>query len=157
MTRTYTNTARAVADLPAGEIVASVEVAASPERVFRALASQDVVHWWVRPGVFDTREWIADVHVGGCWRASGLGKRGLYVLEGEFLEVDSPRRLAHSWHGAGIPGAATTVTYVVEPTETGSRVTLRHSGFAVPEVCANTAAGWETSFERLAEYLKETP
>ena len=53
-------TARAVADLAEGEILASVEVAAAPERVFRALASQDIVNWWVRPSVFDTREWAGD-------------------------------------------------------------------------------------------------
>jgi hypothetical protein len=40
-----------------------------------------------------------------------------------------------------------------------TRITLRHSGFAAPEVCTNTCIGWETSFERLAEILatKRTP
>jgi uncharacterized protein YndB with AHSA1/START domain len=48
--------ARAVADLAEGRILASVEIAAPPERVFRALTSRDVIDWWVRPGVFDTKE-----------------------------------------------------------------------------------------------------
>ncbi len=48
--------ARAVADVAAGEIVASVEIAVAPERVFHALASKEIVEWWVRLGVFDTRE-----------------------------------------------------------------------------------------------------
>jgi uncharacterized protein YndB with AHSA1/START domain len=148
--------ARAIADVGAGNLLASVDVFASPERVFRALASNEVIRWWVRPGVFDTREWSGDVRVGGRWRASGVGKRGPYVLEGEFLEVDEPRELSHTWHGAGIPGSPTTVTCVLEGIEAGTRITLRHSGFTVPEVCTNTAIGWETSFERLAELLNET-
>ena len=62
--------ARAVADLAEGLILASVEVAAPPERVFRAVASKEITEWWVRPGVFDTREWSGDVRAGGRWRAA---------------------------------------------------------------------------------------
>jgi uncharacterized protein YndB with AHSA1/START domain len=147
--------ARALADLAKGLIVASIEIAAPPERVFQALASKEVCAWWVRPGVFDTREWTGDVRVGGRWRASGIGHGRPYVIEGEFLEVDPPRKLVHTWHGVGAPGAPTTVTYLLEPVDGGTRVTLRHSGFVAPEACTNTCIGWETSFERLAEILVE--
>ncbi len=63
-------TARAAADLSEGLVLATVEVKAPPERVFRALASEEVTRWWVRPGVFDTRRWSGDVRRGGRWRAS---------------------------------------------------------------------------------------
>jgi len=63
-----------MADFAQGSILATVEIAASPERVFQALASEEIVEWWVRPGVFDTREWSGDVRVGGRWRASGLAR-----------------------------------------------------------------------------------
>ncbi len=145
--------ARAVADLAAGEILASVEVTAPPSRVFQAIASGEITKWWVRGGVFDTREWAGEPRVGGAWRASGVGGGRPYVLEGEFLEVDSPRRLVHTWRAAGSPQAPTTVSYVLEPIEGRTRLTLRHSGFTSREVCANTCIGWETSFERLAEIL----
>ncbi len=56
MTTIKQSRARAVADLAEGEILASVEIAAPPERVFRALASKEIVDWWVRPGVFNTTE-----------------------------------------------------------------------------------------------------
>ena len=62
--------ARAVADVIDGLIVASVEIARTPERVFQALSSREVVDWWVNPGVFDTREWSGDVRVGGPLRRS---------------------------------------------------------------------------------------
>jgi uncharacterized protein YndB with AHSA1/START domain len=145
--------ARAVADLAEGLILASVAVAAPPERVFRALASKEVVDWWVRPGVFDTREWAGDVGVGGRWRASGIGRSRPYVLEGQFVEVEPPRRLAHTWHAVGAPGALTTVTYLLDAVHNGTRITLRHSGFVSREACDNTAIGWETSLERLADFL----
>jgi uncharacterized protein YndB with AHSA1/START domain len=93
------------------------------------------------------------VRIGGRWRASGIGRGRPYVLDGEFVEVEPPRRLAHTWHAAGTPGAPTTVTYLLEPLDGGTRVTLRHSGFASRDVCDNTALGWETSLERLAQLL----
>jgi uncharacterized protein YndB with AHSA1/START domain len=146
-------TARAVAEFGEGYARVSVEIAALPERVFRALASQEVVHWWVRPGVFDTAEWTGEVRVGGRWRATGLFRGEPYATEGEFLEVDPPRRLVHTWHGVGAPVAPTTVAYVLESIDGGTRITLQHSGFTSREACANFGVGWETSFERLAEIL----
>jgi len=57
-------TARAVADAAKGQLLASVELAATPERVFKAIASSEITSWWVRPGVFDTREWSGEVRAG---------------------------------------------------------------------------------------------
>jgi uncharacterized protein YndB with AHSA1/START domain len=142
---------REVDDLTEGQVVAAV--AAPPERVFRALTSPDVTDWWVRPGVFDTREWTGDVRVGGHWQASGVGRGNPYALEGEFLEVDPPGKLVHTWHSVGAPGAPTTVTYMLEPLADGTRITLSHSGFTSPEACTNTRIGWETSFDQLREFL----
>src|SRR5260370_40631293 len=145
--------AGAVADLAEGQLLGSVEIAAAPERVFRALASKEITEWWVRPGVFDTREWTGDVRVGGRWRAAGMTRGQPYVQEGEFLEIESPRKLVHTWEGAGTPGAPSTVTYLLERINGRTRLTLRHAGFASRDVCNAFAIGWETSFERLAEVL----
>jgi uncharacterized protein YndB with AHSA1/START domain len=142
-------TARAAADLGEGFILATVEVPAPPDRVFRALISDEVIRWWVRPGVFDTREWTADARVGGRWRAAGFGGGKPYVLEGEFVEIDAPRRLVHTWHSAGAPGAPSTVAYDLEPVDAGTRVTLRQTGMTSRPTCAATCIGWETSFEAL--------
>jgi len=145
--------ARAVADLAECQVLAGVEIAASPERVFRALTSREITGWWVRPGVFDTREWTGDVHVGGRWRAWGMTRGQPYVQEGEFLEIESPRRLVHTWDGAGRPDAPSTVTYLLEPFDGGTRLTLRQAGFASRDVCSAFALGWETSLERLVATL----
>ena len=144
---------RAVADLAEGQLLTCVEIAAGPERVFRALSSKEITEWWVRPGVFDAREWSGDVRVGGRWRTAGMSRGQPYVQEGEFLEVESPRRLVHTWDGAGKPAAPSTVTYLLERIEGGTRLTLRQAGFASREMCNAFALGWETSFERLAKIL----
>jgi uncharacterized protein YndB with AHSA1/START domain len=154
MTMTDVGRARAVADLSEGTVLATVEVGAPVGRVFDAIASSDVVRWWVRPGVFDTRTWEGEVRVGGRWEASGVGNGNPYALEGTFTEVDRPRRLVHTWQGVGAPGVPTTVAYRVEELDGGgTRITLTHAGFTSREVCANTCIGWETSFERLADLI----
>ncbi len=93
------SSAPAVADFAAGYVLASP----APERVFQALASKEIVDWWVRPGIFDTRERSGDVRVGGRWRASGLSMGKPYALGGEFLEVDPPRKLIRTWRFAAVP------------------------------------------------------
>jgi uncharacterized protein YndB with AHSA1/START domain len=148
-----TSLPRALVDVLDGQIVASIEISASPERVFRALASPEIVNWWVNPGVFDTREWSGDVRVGGRWRASGVARGALYVLEGEFLEVRPPRKLVHTWHLVGTPNAPSTVTYELDPINGGTRLNLRHSDITSPEAGKGITAGWDFSLRQLAQWL----
>src|SRR5258706_16227354 len=114
MTEIERGAAKALANLAEGEILATVEIAAPPERVFQALASNEIIDWWVRPGVFDTREWTGDVRPGGRWRASGMTRGQPYVQEGEFLEDESPRRLVQTWEGSGKGGVDSTVNNLVD-------------------------------------------
>lgn len=140
-----------------GEIAAAVHIYAPPERVFRALTSDEICNWWVRPGVFDTRRWKGDLSVGGGWKAEGVGNGRPYGLEGEFVEIEHARKLVHTWKAVGAPGTPSTVTYLLEKLPQGTRLTLHHTGLAMPEICANTYEGWRTSLQRLAERLAKEP
>ena len=57
-----------------------------------------------------------------------------FILEGEFLKIDPPRKLVHTWHGVGTPGAPTTVTTFWRPwtKERVSRSATRASPHANP-------------------------
>ncbi len=156
-TMSSTSSARAVWDFTEGFVLATVEIEATPERVFQAISSEEVCQWWVRPGVFYTREWHADLRVGGRWSASGVARGNPYTLEGEFLEIDRPRKLVQTWRTVGAPGpagATTTVSYVLEPTDKGMRITLRHWGFQARPATEGNGLGWETSFRTLEEVLR---
>jgi len=148
--------ARAVADLMDGTVLASVEIAASPERVFSALASEEIVKWWVMPGVFETLEWTGEVRPGGSWRAAGLRANGqTWSLEGEFIDVDPPSKLVHTWRMPGIGDAPSLVTYSIERVENGARITLRHTGIGQRDSCMGACMGWESSLTQLAVRLGE--
>jgi uncharacterized protein YndB with AHSA1/START domain len=146
-------TAEVKADTAKGQILAHVEIAASPERVFQAIASKEVCDWWVRPGVFNTTEWSGDVRVGGHYRTAGIARGEPYTIEGEFLEVDPPRKLVMTWHRVGMPTAPTTVTYTLEKLDGGTRLTLLHAGVASAQNLTNVAAGWKTSFDKLTDVI----
>jgi uncharacterized protein YndB with AHSA1/START domain/uncharacterized protein YciI len=137
--------ARAIADLTAGSILATVDIAASPERVFRALASEDIVRWWGSDDMYRTTAWTGDVRVGGAWRSSGVAADGSeFSVGGEYLEVDPPRRLVHTWKPSWDEVGATTVTYTLAAIDGGTRLTLRHDGFGDNAAsCDGHAHGWE--------------
>ena len=138
--------ARAVADLSAGSVVATVEIAAPPERVFAALTDPgQVVEWWGSDDTYRTEHWSADVRVGGRWLGRGRGRDGQpYSVGGEFLEVDPPRRLVQTWNYDWEGGQSTRLAYTLEPIAGGTRLTVHHTGFGERrDSCRSHGAGWE--------------
>jgi uncharacterized protein YndB with AHSA1/START domain len=148
--------ARAIADLDQGRILASVEIAAPVERVFLALTTAaDMTAWWGSAEQYRTTGWAADVRPGGLWRAEGIGVDGsAFSVEGEFLEVDPPRKLVQTWKAPWDGGHATTRTYRLQPIDGATKLTLRHDGFADRAAsCSGHAEGWERVLGWLATYL----
>jgi uncharacterized protein YndB with AHSA1/START domain len=160
MSKPKTGAARAIADVTEGVILASVEIEAPPERVYRALTdSSEIVRWWGSDELYWTKRWTSDLRVGGKWRADGLGSDGhAFAVEGEFLEIDPPRKLVHTWKPDWDGGAVTTVSYSLEPIAQGTRVTVRHDGFGDrAESCRNHGTGWERVLAWLAMFSAPQP
>jgi uncharacterized protein YndB with AHSA1/START domain len=149
--------ARAIADLEQGTILAQVEIAAPPARVFKALTdSAEVMRWWGSPELYTTTSWRAELRPGGTLRAEGVGADGVaFAIDGEILEVDPPRKLVHTWKADFDGGHVTTVSYRLEALDAGgTRLTLRHTGFAGrAESCASHGQGWELVFGWLVAHL----
>jgi uncharacterized protein YndB with AHSA1/START domain len=137
--------ARAIADTSTGTILATVEIAASPERVFRAISTDEITKWWGSADTYRTTEHTADFRPGGRWRSSGVGASGdAFSVEGEFREIDPPRKLVQTWKAAWDGGNETTITYRLEAIPGGTRLTLRHEGFADRvDSCRGHGEGWE--------------
>jgi uncharacterized protein YndB with AHSA1/START domain/uncharacterized protein YciI len=148
--------ARVLADVNGGIILAEVEIAAPPERVFRALTQSDeIVRWWGSPDAYRTESWTADLRVGGSWKADGRGSDGAsFTVGGVFLEVDPPRRLVQTWKSDWDPGE-TTLTYQLVASDGGTRLTLRHEGFAEAESCEDHARGWEAVLGWLSRHFAQ--
>jgi uncharacterized protein YndB with AHSA1/START domain len=146
---------RAVADVSVGMIIATVDIRVPPERVFAALSTDEVVAWWGDEAMYHTTSWHSDVRVGGSWRAGGVAADGTpYAVHGEYLEVDPPRKLVQTWQPDWDKGRATQLTYLLEPIEGGTRLTVRHEGFGQDqhESCRDHGDGWERVLGWLRQY-----
>jgi uncharacterized protein YndB with AHSA1/START domain len=136
---------QAVADVPNGLVLLSVEIGAAPERVFKALTdSEDVLRWWQSPGGFGATLWESDTRVGGKWRAAGTSPDGkTHTMHGEYTIVEPPHKLVLTWTPSWDQPFTTQVTYTLEPIEGGTLLTLRHEGFADRvAACRNHTTGW---------------
>lgn len=152
--------ARAIADVSAGLILATVTIAVPPERVFRALTDPaELPRWWGSDELYRTMSHIADVRPGGRWRTEGKGSDGEpFFVEGEYLEIKPPHRLVMTWRAPWDGGNTTTVTYVLEPTEGGTNLMVRHEGFGDrAQSCRNHGMGWPRVFDWLRAYLEPKP
>ncbi|HKV40570.1 MAG TPA: SRPBCC domain-containing protein [Blastocatellia bacterium] len=139
-------------------IHAEVEIAAPPEKVFRALTEPgQLVKWWGSESVYVTTYWEMDLKPGGRWRSVGkaVANGEEFQVEGEVLEVDPPRVLSYSWNPTFAKIQTTVVRYALEATSTGTKVSVTHSGFAdkVQEMHAHSQ-GWIRVLDWLGSYLK---
>jgi uncharacterized protein YndB with AHSA1/START domain/uncharacterized protein YciI len=115
------------------------------------------VKWWGSDDQYRTTRWTGDVRAGGTWRCEGKGADGSdFSVEGNYLEIDPPRKLVQTWKAEWDGGNETTITYRLEPIDGGTRVTLHHSGFGDRAAsCEGHADGWERVLGWLNGYLSE--
>lgn len=149
-------------------VVAEVFIAAPPERVFQAITDPaQMPRWWGQSAQYRVTEWKGDLRPGGKWRSDGVAKDGQpFYVEGEYLEVDPPRLLVHTWTGNFHPDK-TVVRWELEPQKihglhpggpktsgTGTLVKIRHEGFTTPEGATSHADGWKRVMGWLVAYVE---
>lgn len=146
----------ATATVTDGVIHASIDVAAAPADVFRAIASPEVAEWWGSDDTYRVEKWTGDVRVGGAWQADTRSATGgpVMIVRGTFVVVDPPRVLEHTWEPSWEKGLITTVRYELTPTPSGTRVDVIHSGFGEAlEAARSHGEGWKRVLGWLAMHF----
>lgn len=147
--------ARAVADLSDGLVLASVEIEASPERVFQAISSAEIAQWWGSADTYRVTKWTGDVRPGGWWRSEGTSADGrAFAVGGRILTVEPPLLLVQTWSYADKPRDTSTVRFRIEAIPGGSRLTVRHSGFTDRAECDSHSRGWERVLSWLTRFAQ---
>jgi len=152
-------------------VVAESFIAAPPARVFEAITDPaQTARWWGQTGLYRLTETTADLRPGGKWRSAGIGDDGTkFHVQGEYLEIDPPRRLVHTWTGSYTGELKTTVYWELEPTDvhglhpagpkkagTGTLVRVRQEGFAAfPAQAASHTEGWKLVLGWLEGYVEK--
>jgi len=156
---------RASADTDSGTINVVADIAVSPDRLFRALTDpRELPKWWGAKGVYQTEKWEVDLRPGGKWISYIAAPEGSEMSDprtpepqsvgGEYITVDPPRVLEFTWSPSWDGFKVTTVRCEIEPTATGSRLTLTHSGFIDrPEMTTSHGEGWVRVLGWLKAYI----
>ena len=150
---------RALANVDGGVIKAEIELAVPPERVFRSLTdAAELAMWWGADAMYRTTDWVIDLRPGGKWSTRAVGADGSEAtVDGEYLEVDPPRRLVYTWRPSWDDYAVTTVECQLHPIPTGTRLLVTHTGFGDrAHSAAGTGNGWRRVLDWFADYLART-
>jgi uncharacterized protein YndB with AHSA1/START domain len=139
-------------------VVAEIFIAAPPERVFQAITDPaQMSQWWGQNSMYRITERKADFRVGGKYSSVGVGADGTpFRIDGEYLEIDPPRLLVHTWTASWLGNVKTIVRWELEPQTvhglqhrgpqklgTGTVVRVRQQGFAgAPKAAVDHAQGW---------------
>jgi uncharacterized protein YndB with AHSA1/START domain len=118
-------------DTELSAISRTIDIAAPPERVWRALTDAADLGTWFQVRI------EGDIAAGReVWMTSTQpGHNGVRFLV-RFVELSPPRRLVWEWHPGEVDAAVdysreprTTVTFTLEPAGTGTRLTVDETGF----------------------------
>ena len=124
------------------EITREIDIDASHELVFRFFTEPALLERWL------CVQAQIDAHPGGSYVFNVTGS---HTTRGTLLVVDPGRRLVYTWLFDHVePPLPTTVEVTFTPVGRGTRVRLRHYGFADQATHDRHAAGWAHYLPRLA-------
>ena len=129
------------------EIRHLISIEAAPEKVYAAVATQaGLAGWW-------TADSVADDKVGG--RAEfGFDKRSV-IFRMSIVVLDPPGSVVWRCHGDNPEWDGTTLTWIVEPADGGSRLRFTQSGWrAMTDMVAACNSTWGELMYRLKAYAE---
>lgn len=125
--------------------------------VFKAWTQPEHMMQWWGPKGYTTPTCEMDVRVGGALRLCMRSSEGNDTwVRGTFREVVAPERLVFTAIDNANVSSETVITVRFEDLNGKTRLTM-HQTFGQREIARGAKEGWNTSFDRLAEYLTKTP
>ncbi len=116
-----------------GVLRGTVEIAATPERVFEALTQpHELASWWGSEATYRTSDWHVDARPGGKWSARTIDAAGDEGhIGGEYSVVDPARALEHTWFASWDGSSPSIVRYDLDSAfvdgVAGTRLTVTHT------------------------------
>lgn len=144
-------------------IVAEIQIAAPPERVFQAITRPEELIRWFTDGSCPAKIWQLDARRGGRWKfATDISKKPLngvmqFRAAGEITEIDPPHLLVYTWYANwhDDPSLATIVRWELSAKDGGTFVRVTHSNLG-GETVARTdyISGWPGVVQMLKAFAE---
>ena len=138
--------------LPSVTIVRRIK--ASPAKVWAAITQPELMMQWWGPDAGPTLSAEADVRPGG--RFSVVFR----LLNGEehnptgiYQEVVPEKKLVFTWEWPGMPERESLVTFLLEPFDGGTELTLIHEHLPDEEARKSHEEGWSGLLDKLPVFL----
>ncbi len=124
-----------------------------PELVFRAWTEPVRLERWFSPNPANKVTATVDLKKGGKYRISMRNPSGdTWTVQGTYLSIVKPLHLSFTWQWEGeSEESRVTVEFVAEGA--GTRVAVKHERVTTMESFTGHRRGWESTMERLSEYL----
>lgn len=133
-------------------------IAAAPARVYAALTQpEQMIKWW-GPDAGPTLSAEADVRPGGRFSVVFRLLNGEeHNPTGVYKEVIPDKKLVFTWEWPEMPERESLVTFILEPIEGGTELTLVHEYLPDAEARESHEAGWRGFVDKLSAYLGDSP
>lgn len=127
------------------DIMHTLKIRTSPDRVFQAIATADGIrNWW-------TRDAALDLKVGGTGEFGFYGRR--FVANVRIDELEPSARVKWRVTNSAWPGD--TIEFTLKPEETHTRLAFAHRGFPKPDQgYASATTRWGFYLLSLKRYLE---
>jgi uncharacterized protein YndB with AHSA1/START domain len=138
--------------LPSLTIVRRIK--APPAKVWAAITRPELMMQWWGPDGGPTLSVVADVRPGGRFSVVFRLLNGTeHNPTGIYREVVPERKLVFTWDLPGAPEPESLVTFLLEPIEGGTELTLTHE--RLPDESARTSheQGWSGLLDKLPVFL----
>lgn len=133
-----------------GSVRVTKFIRATPEAVFDAWTDAEVMQKWMLPMNIQSTEARVDARVGGTFSLNMKHPDGAFPFQGEFLEVDRPRKLVFTWCSTAGMHLPSRVTVELLPVAGGTELILTHDMFGEDGTADQYRGGWPGVVEKLA-------
>ena len=141
--------------LPSVTIVRRIK--APPAKVYAAITQPKLMMQWWSPDAGPTLSAEADVRPGGRFSiVFRLLNGDEHNPTGVYREVVPDKKLVFTWQWQGSPEGESLVTFLLEPFDGGTELTLIHEGLPDEQTCKSHEAGWKGLVDKLAGFLGDS-
>lgn len=134
-------------------LIKTIHIKAAPEVVFGFFTEPEKLTRWI------CSEATTDPRPGGAMSQKHVagpdGPLDFYLLEGEFIEVDHPRRVVFTWRWGNNPDpeaveSTDTIAVDLVAAGDGTDLTLTHTGHTTAASKSENSGGWDIHLGKLA-------